>query len=361
VPKRNQPTQLRQGRFHRCASVLLCAILVPAALAAQAQKDPLSLYGASGISYSAVRQGGLGSCFFHASVAALARTHPDLLRNSIQQSASDTFLVIFASGARETVDLEDVLYARDHGYDHSDGLWVAVLLRAYGQATLRNALLSSVAATTYPDTVKQLAAGLIQQNNLLLNAYDRAIRATVNQSGDLDGAHLVAKLNSEMVGLDVPFLVRSQVNQFLSQETFLNTLAGQIRANGELFGVYRSVGQGGFIRRVLEAFGGKVTTVGFQSNVQEARPALRLVHAGRGIAVATTRASRSPDSPASDSAWWVATHAFTVLDYDEASDTVTLRNPWGGHPGTDGVFQIGFSDFLHNYDFMDFATYGNAQ
>jgi hypothetical protein len=358
VPKRNPPTQLRRGRFRRCASVLLCAILVPAA---HAQKDPPSLYGASGISYSAVRQGGLGSCFFHASVAALARTNPDLLRNAIQQSAPGVFQVTFASGARETVDLEDVLYAREHGYDHSDGLWVAVLLRAYGQATLRNALLSSVAATTYPDSIKQLAAGLIQQNDLLLNAYDRAIRGTVNQSGDLDGPHLVAKLNTEMTSVGVPLLVRSQVNQFLSQETFLNTLAGQVRANGELFGVYRSVGQGGFVRRVLEAFGGKVSTIGFQSNVQDARPALRLVHLGRGLAVATTRPSRSPDSPADDSAWWVATHAFTVLDYDEASDTVTLRNPWGDHPATDGVFQIGFTDFLHNYDFMDYATYGNAQ
>lgn len=356
------PTQAVPHQFVRIllscsASVLLCASLATAAAPAQAQNSHVPLYGSSGVSYSAVRQGGLGSCFFHASVAGLARTNPDLLRGAIQQTAPDVFVVTFATGARETVDLEDVLYAREHGYDHSEGLWVAVLLRGYGQATLRNALLSSVAATTYPDSIKQLATGLIQQNNLLLNAYDRAIRTTVEQSGDVDGARLLATLNTEMIHLDVPMLARAQVNQFLSQQAFVTALGKEIRANGELFGVYRSVGQGGFVRRVLEAFGGKVLTVGFENNVQDAKPALRLVHAGKSPGVATTRDARPAESPASDSAWWVAGHAFTVLDYDEASDSVTLRNPWGGHPGADGIFQLSFAEFLRDYDYMDVASY----
>jgi Calpain family cysteine protease len=356
VPIREAHTQFARICFRPSVSLLLCACLASAA-PAHAQKDPTPLFGSSGVTYSAVRQGGLGSCFFHASVAAIARTNPDALRNAIQQTAPDTFVVTFATGAKETVDLEDVLYARAHGYDHSDGLWVAVLLRGYGQVTLRNALLSAVATTAYPDSIKQLAASLIQQNNLLLNAYDRAIRATVEQSGDLDSSHLVETLNTEMVNLGVPIVVRMQVNQFLSEQTFLTALGSQIRANGELFGVYRSVGQGGFVRRVLEAFGGKVTTVGFQSNVQDAKPGLRLVHAGKTPAVATTRDAQPADSPAGSSSWWVPTHAFTVLDYDEASDSVTLRNPWGDHPGTDGVFQLSYTDFLRNYDFMDYASY----
>ncbi|MFZ0394540.1 MAG: hypothetical protein WCF17_16205 [Terracidiphilus sp.] len=356
VPTLGVSIELARIAFRSSASFLLCACLAMA-VPARAQKAPGPLYGSSGISSSAVRQGGLGSCFFHASIAALARTNPGLLRDAIQQTAPDLFQVTFATGAKETVDLEDVLYAREHGYDHSDGLWVAVLLRGYGQATLRNALLSSVAATTYPDSIKQLAASLIQQNDLLLNAYDRAIRATVSQSGDLDGAHMLAALNTEMTGLGVPVLVRMQVNQFLSEQAFLTTLGEQIRANGELFGVYRSVGQGGFVRRVLEAFGGKVTTVGFQSNLDGAKPALRLVHAGKTPGVATTRDSRPAESPASDSAWWVASHAFTVLDYDETSDNVTLRNPWGDHPGTDGIFELSYTDFVRDYDFMDVAAY----
>ena len=350
-------TGFARGGFRTWLSVMLFASLGLVPMPAHSQKTQPSLYGSSGISYLAVRQGGLGSCFFHASVAALARANPDLLRGAIKQAAPDSFVVTFSNGAKETVDIQDVIYARENGYDHSDGLWVAILLRGYGQITLRNALLTSISATTYPDSIKKLAAGLIQQNDLVLNAYDRAIRTAVAQTGDLDPGKLMDALNTEMTRVGLSILVRSQVDQFLSQQEFLTALGKQVRANGELFGVYRSVGQGGFVRRVLEAFGGKVETVGFDNNVQDARPALRLVHTGRAPGVATTRDNPSPNNPAAASSWFVADHAFTVLDYDESTDMVTLRNPWGDHPGADGVFQLSFADFLHNYDFMDVSTY----
>jgi hypothetical protein len=247
------------------------------------------------------------------------------------------------------VDLEDVQFARDHDFDHSDGLWVAVLLRAYGQVTLRNALLASVAATDYPDTLKQLVTGAIQQNNLVLNAYDRAIRATVEQSGTLDSARLLGTLDGEMSRLGIPSLVRMQVSQFLGQQAFVNALARQVQANAELFGAYRAIGQGGLVRRVLEAFGGKVSTVGSDADSGDLKSALRRVHAGGVPAVACSRTSASANSPASDTSWWVASHAFTVIDYDEASDNITLRNPWAGHPGPDG--------FLRGFEFTDFGAF----
>jgi len=330
-------------------------VLVPAALCAGQAVS--ALYGAQGVSYAGVRQGGLGSCYFHASIAALARTYPDLLRGAIQQSGPETFVVSFATGAKEIVDLEDVQYAREHGFDHSDGLWVAVLLRGYGQATLRNALLASVAATSYPDTLKQLVTAMIQQNNLLLNAYDRAIRTTVEQSGSLNGTKLIETVDHEMSALGVPIMVRMQVNQFLGQQSFVETLAQQVQANGELFGAYRAIGQGGIVRRVLEAFGGKVSTVGFQADPQDLKPALRLIHSGKEPAVAGSRPTGGAESPAGDMNWWVPSHAYTVLDYDESTDMVTLRNPWGDHPGQDGVFQLRTVDFIRNYEFMNLASY----
>jgi hypothetical protein len=341
----------------RIYSALLCALLLAAVLPSFGQKDPTPLYGPAGITYAAVRQGGLGSCYFHASIAALARSNPDLLRNAIRQTAPDSFVVTFASGAKETVDLEDVQYARDHDFDHSDGLWVAVLLRAYGQVTLRNALLASVAATDYPDALKQLVTGAIQQNNLVLNAYDRAIRATVEQSGSLDNAKLLGTLDAEMNRLGVPPLVRMQVSQFLGQQAFVSALARQVQANAELFGAYRAVGQGGLVRRVLEAFGSKVSTVGTDADPGDLKPALRRVHSGGASAVACSRNMGPANSAPSDPNWWVASHAYTVIDYDEASDSVTLRNPWAGHPGPDGVFQLHTADFLRGFEFMDFGTF----
>lgn len=337
--------------------VLLSIVLLMPAFGFAAQPDSIALYGTHGVSFEAVRQGGLGSCYFHASIAALAKTNPNLVRGAIQQTSPSSFIVTFASGAKENVDLEDVQYARDHGFDHSEGLWVAVLLRGYGQATLRNALLASVAATGYPDPLKQLMTSAIQQNNLVLNAYDRAIRTTVEQSGSINSTKLVETLDREMSTLGIPPLVRMQVDQFLSQQAFVNALAQQVQANGELFGAYRAVGQGGLVRRVLEAFGGKVTTVGFDSNPGDLKSALRMVHTGREPAVASSRGNGGTEAPPGDMNWWVPSHAYTVLDYDEANDIVTLRNPWGDHPGQDGIFQLHTADFVRNYEFMDLASY----
>jgi hypothetical protein len=321
-------------------------------------QSALPLYGPKGISAEAVRQGGLGSCYFHASIAAEAHINPGLVRQAIQQTGEGLYRVTFATGIPENVRMADVQYARDNDYDRSDGLWVAVLLRAYGQATLRAALLASIEATTYPEAIKQTIESVVGESDLLLDAYDRAIRLTIDQTGTIDVSGLGTALDHQMDEAGLPLMVRVQVMQFLRAHEFVATLEKELQANGELFGAYRAVGQGGLPGHVLAAFGGKVSTVGTILNAGDIRPALRRVHAGTAPAIAATRPVVAPKDAAfaKASAWWVAGHAYTVLDYDEGTDTVTLRNPWASHPAPDGTFELPVGDFLRMFEYLDISS-----
>src|ERR1700676_5381130 len=66
-------------------SVKLAAapLLFLSMLSATSAQAPASLYGPNGVSPMAVRQGILGSCYFHASLAAVAKANPAALRNAI--------------------------------------------------------------------------------------------------------------------------------------------------------------------------------------------------------------------------------------------------------------------------------------
>lgn len=336
---------------------ILCAAFLLLAQGTWAQ-SATPLYGPKGISAEAVRQGGLGSCYFHASIAAEAHTNPDLVRQAIQQTGDGLYRVTFATGMPENVRIADVQYARDKDFDRSDGLWVAVLLRAYGQATLRAALLSSIEATTYPPPIKQAIENVVRQSDLLLDAYDRAIRLTIDQTGTIDVSGLGTALDRQMDEAGVPVMMRLQVMQFLHAHEFIATLQKELQANGELFGAYRAVGQGGLPGHVLGAFGGKVSTVGTILNAGAIRPALQRVHAGAAPAIAATRPVVAPKDAAyaKGANWWVAGHAYTVLDYDEGTDMVTLRNPWASHPGPDGTFQLSVGDFLRMFEYLDISN-----
>jgi hypothetical protein len=52
----------------------------------------------------------------------------------------------------------------------------------------------------------------------------------------------------------------------------------------------------------------------------------------------------------------VPTHSYTVLDYDEAAQTVTLRNPWAARPDPDGVFTLPLAVFLEAYQSYCYAS-----
>jgi len=137
-----------------------------------------ALYGAHGISPQAVRQGQLGSCYFHATIAALAKIAPGTLRSAISQNPNGGYKVHFYSGADEAVYASDVEYGRTHGYDRSEGTWVAVLMRAYAQRVLRQSLVVAIQKSdVIPVFIHPMAISWLDGSDTLLVAYDRAIRS----------------------------------------------------------------------------------------------------------------------------------------------------------------------------------------
>ncbi len=182
-------------------NLLRTLILLLLCFATHAAVGGDELYGATGVSPQAVRQGTLGSCYFHATIAALAVTQPGLLRAAIRPDAGGGFSVRFADGKVEQVYLADAQFARDSGYDRSDGLWVAVLFRGYAQRTLRAALVEAIAESSLSSILKLSMGAVVTNSDLLLLAYDRAIRTQIDQAGDIDRVRLKARLRQELNSL----------------------------------------------------------------------------------------------------------------------------------------------------------------
>jgi hypothetical protein len=338
------------GRFVcLCAAILFICV---SNLAAQGDEPAQPLYGQEGISPQAVKQGSLGSCYFHSVAAALAASNPDDIRKMIHAEKDGTYTVRFVDGRKEIAYPEDIQYSRTSGYDLSDGLWVAVLFRAYAQRVLREALVQAVEKSEMLSLVKHYAEDFVESNDAVVLAYDRAIRASVDQQGEIDKAKLEAQVKSELQPIDVPDDIKDSMVKLIESGGFLDSVATMIKENGELFGAYRAVGHGGIAVRAMTALAGKSVEIPNQSAAQLSGALADATRAHRPI-VACTAGSRyyqqlADNQPIPDSAkpWYVNAHCFTVLGYDSNTQTVTLRNPWGQPPQPDGIFRLPLTEFL---------------
>jgi hypothetical protein len=330
---------------------MLLALILGTPLAAE---DAVPLYGAHGVSTQAVRQGLLGSCYFHASIAAVAHASPEALRRAIRENPGGGYRVRFLDGPEEVVFPEDVEFGRAHSYDRSEGTWVAVLMRAYAQRALRKSLVGAIQKSdAIPSFTKPFTLSLLDESELPLVAYDRAVRAVVQQDGVLDKATLKAKLASQLNAIGLPATQAQMLGGFLDMEGFFDALARTVEENGEVFGAYKSLGQGGVPVRVFEAFMGRADA-GVVADKKLTLGQLQRLHAGRMAMVAGTWGTPPSDEVAKNN-WWVAEHSYTVMDYDEAAQTVTLRNPWAARPDPDGVFTLPVAVFLDAYQYYSYS------
>jgi hypothetical protein len=308
-----------------------------------------ALYGAHGISPQSVRQGQLGSCYFHATISALAKTAPGTLHNAIRQNPNGGYKVHFFSGTDEAVYSSDVTYGREHGYDRSEGTWVAVLMRAYAQRALRQSLIVAIhKSDVIPVFIQPMAISWLDGSDMLLVAYDRAVRSVVSQDGTMDQYALKQNLAAELHTEGIPSTEAKALVGFLDEKGFFAVLAQTVRENGEVFGAYKGMGQGGIPVRVMEAFLGKANA-GLMNDREQTMEQLRRFRAGGMAMVAGTKPT-APNEQIASANWWVASHCYTLMSYDEAAQTVTLRNPWGGHPGPDGTFTLPISVYINGYE-----------
>src|SRR5438477_3699357 len=96
----------------------LCALMLVAfAAAADGPKKSLPLFGPDGIRIDDVRQGTLGSCFFHSVVGALAQSEPARLHDMIHPADEGRFRVTFADAYEERVYPDDLDFMRESGYE----------------------------------------------------------------------------------------------------------------------------------------------------------------------------------------------------------------------------------------------------
>jgi hypothetical protein len=335
------------------ASVVFCVVAFFSTLSATKAAD--DLYGAKGIVPEAVRQGKLGSCYFHAVIAALAQRRVETIRKMIESNPDGSYTVTFGDGKKETAYPEDLRYTHDSGYDLSDGEWVAVLFRAYAQRVLRASLLQAIESGDLFPLLKQPAEQMVTVNDALVLAYDRAIRAQVAQDGSIDRAKLEASLKKEMAPITVPDSMKDSLIGLLETGGFFDKMVTMIQQNGELFGAYRAVGQGGIADRVMQTLAGSTR---FQENQSESQAGAALAEAVRNgmPIVACTGGSRFYQEVAKGQAlppdtdpWYVNAHCYTVLNYDSGAGTVHIRNPWARHPDPDGIFDLPLSSFIPAY------------
>ncbi|HEV2351041.1 MAG TPA: C2 family cysteine protease [Terriglobia bacterium] len=316
------------------------------------------LYGPEGISPASVKQGGLGSCYFHSTVAALAQSSPDLLKGMITDNGNGTYVVQFRDGKKENVYPEDLRFARSSRFDRSDGQWVGVLFRAYAQRVLRESLLKGVDLADMFPLIKPYAKSFVETTDPLLLAYDRSIRAVVNQAGDIDKAQLEAMLKSETKDIPIPDTFKDSLLQTLESSGVFDVVAQEVKQNGELFGAYRAIGHGGIPARVMqtllakEPLGAKIKSADQVAELlSQVSPSKQPIVAGTtGLSLKDLQAQKSV--PGGTDQWYVEGHAYTVMSYDLQAQTVTLRNPWGEHPAPDGVFTIPLTTFANSFELI---------
>lgn len=351
----NKEHAMELGRIGLLMATLLGAAALLLAETALAQGG--ALYGPSGVSPMAVKQGTLGSCYFHASIAAVAKVSPSSIKSAISGNGQRGYKVHFLTGPDEVVYPQDIAYAHEHAYDRSEGEWVTVLMRGYAQRALRHSMVEAVnRSTSIPPFAKPIVLNALAQTGPLLLAYDRAVRSVVSQDGQMDKATFEAQLNKEIVALGVPPAQAQVVGGMLEKGGLYEAIAKSVRENGEVFGAYRSLGQGGIPFNVLEALLGTAHSIPVTDSALGGQ--LRNLHAGSVAMVSGTKASGGPGSGAD---WYVPAHAYTVLDYDEGARMVLLRNPWGTKPGPDGVFRLPLSEFQRVYENFSYSSPGGKE
>jgi Ca2+-binding RTX toxin-like protein len=136
------------------------------------QNSPL--YGEGGPLQTDVRQGWVGSCYFLARLASLAKTHPQYIRDMIADLGDGTYVVQFfnQSGNRVYVRVDaDLWMTPGTGRTYADltpggGLWVALIEKAWAIHRYGDADYADINGG-YSDTVNtSIALGL---NNLTLS------------------------------------------------------------------------------------------------------------------------------------------------------------------------------------------------
>jgi hypothetical protein len=231
---------------------------------------------------------------------------------------------------------------------------------------LRTAMLGAITKTSLSAGLKLATSGIVSNSDLLMLAYDRAIRMQIDQYGNIDRDRLKARLRQELKSVPIDERWKERALELLESSGYFESLAEQVKTNGELFGAYRAVGQGGLPQRVIQAFAGSGSSyrVGNTQATSSAITAALRQH--QPVVAWTGTAATQPTIDkwrsmvrGETTNWYVPGHAYSVLAINSGASTVTIRNPWGNHPDPGGEFTLSWDSFSAAY--AGFSTSSEAQ
>jgi len=318
--------------------ILVFAIAAPAQQATQEQTtaqvpqaQPLSV---DLVKPDGVRAGTMSGGFFHASVAALAMKDPKVLASRIERSGDD-YIVTFADGKfTQRVTAAEVQAVRSSGFDRSDDPWVAALYRGYEMRVLWDVIHFSIGHLNFSPNIKVKAAEMMDKSPWLVMAYERAIRAKISPTGELDEATLRVAVREELKSTkESEDAKKSAEDMLLSIDMFRDT-AKAVKDNGELFGAYKAAGNAALPDHIVDALAGKAQALD-KPTVRVVNAALKDVREKKRAAVVSTpdlALTKLKMHPAGALPWYAPLHAYTVVE--STATTVTLRNPCAD-PGKD--------------------------
>ena len=167
------------------------------------------LFAAAGPTQDDIEQGGIGDCYFLATLAALAKTDPQLIRQSIVSLGDGTYAVQFfnSSGVKTYLRIDGYLPTTSWGgqaYDatgNQGDMWAALLEKAWayfrddeGSYASINSGYMSEASTALGLPSESIysatsATSLAQQIQSFLAAGDAVTYATTSNMSNLIGSH----------------------------------------------------------------------------------------------------------------------------------------------------------------------------
>lgn len=83
----------------------------------------------------AIKQGSIGDCYFESSLAAVAKSNPEAIKNMIKDNGNGTYTVTFPGAKDEPITIKAPTEAEQGLYNHGspNGLWASVVEKAYGE------------------------------------------------------------------------------------------------------------------------------------------------------------------------------------------------------------------------------------
>jgi hypothetical protein len=167
------------------------------------------LFASTGPGDNDIEQGDVGDCYFLATLSAVAKTNPQLIRQSIVSLGDGTYAVQMfnASGVKTYLRIDAELPITSWGALAFDGagtgndIWAALLEKAYAYYRSDAGSYASINAGYMSDAFTAMglknesiysassATSLLQQLQSLLNAGDAVTYATASDMGNLIGGH----------------------------------------------------------------------------------------------------------------------------------------------------------------------------